>query len=52
MKATLSLIPVLAVAALALTPSNAAARGENELVCVTHNIEDTAAELRKKFQVH
>ena len=52
MKTTLSLIPVLAVAALALTPSNAAARGENELVRLTHNIEGTAAELRKEFQAH
>ncbi len=52
MKARLTLIPVIAVTAMALATGKAEARGENELVRLTHSIEDIAAELKDEFRIH
>ena len=52
MKTSLKLIPLLIAGAFALNTSEANARGENELVRLTHTIEDIAAELKEEFRVH
>lgn len=48
----ITLIPLVAVAALALSTGNSEARGQNNLVRMAHDIENIGKELKNEFQTH
>ena len=52
MKNKITLLPLVAVAAMVLPASNSQARGHNPIVNLAHQIERQGADLQREFQVH